>query len=37
MLNDERDAAPKRADLLRMCECDGVGAERDDVTVGVPG
>lgn len=36
-LNDERAANPKRADLLRMCECDGVGAEPDDVTFDVTG
>jgi hypothetical protein len=34
-LNDERDERSRCADLLRMWDCDGVGADRDSVTAGI--
>ncbi len=37
MLNNERDASSRSTDLLRVCDCDGGGTKRDNVTFGVTG
>src|SRR5438477_10545878 len=37
MLNNERDASSRRTDLLRVCDCDGGGTKRDNVTFSVSG